>query len=156
MDSFYWSPPPPSSPWYLALFTPGNASMCEFYFCIHLSGWASWFLSSKHTSHNYHCSLYRHRPWALVRRVQGFSTQSTGKGMKLIFISRNYIIIVSVYFCTKLTDAIHVSCKWGGFPVHSRRAKTPWVVFSKRQGDGYQRKEEVRGLCLWSWDCLLN
>lgn len=29
--------------------------------------------------------------------------------MKLIFTSHNYIIIVSVYFCTKLTDTICVS-----------------------------------------------
>lgn len=31
--------------------------------------------------------------------------------MKLLFTSHNYIIIVSVYFCTKLTDTICVSWK---------------------------------------------
>lgn len=51
-------------------------------------------------AHTYHVP---HTDWMLGSI---YHTESTRKGMKLIFTSHNYIVIVSVYFCTKLTDAI--------------------------------------------------
>lgn len=32
--------PAPTPPWYYVLLTPGNAFMCEFYFCIQMLRWA--------------------------------------------------------------------------------------------------------------------
>lgn len=64
-------------------------------------------LSSEHTSHSYYCYFYCHDcPESGEDSAVIYHTESTRKGMKLIFASHNYIVIVSVYFCTKLTDAI--------------------------------------------------
>lgn len=92
------------------------------------------------------------------------------KGMKLIFASCNYII--TVYLCIVLNGLMPAhELKMKSPPIHCMRKKVTlsdlcfmisqtgfragkglkerdWVVLSRKEEDGYQGKEGVRGLCL--------
>lgn len=43
-----------------------------------------------------------------------------------------------------------------GFRAGKGLKERDWVVLSRKEEDGYQGKEGVRGLCLQSRDCSLN
>lgn len=80
------------------------------------------FLSSECTSCNCYYFYCDACPWGLTRKAE-----PTRKGMKLIFTSNNYIIIVSLYFCTKLT--VCMIWKREAHPIFSGRKVTLGGIF---------------------------